>query len=416
MPTAALAPYRVLDLTDERAWMTGKMLADLGADVIKIEPPGGDPGRHRGPFAGEAPDPTESLPWWFLNKGKRGVTVDLDRADGQAVLRRLVASADVLVESFPVGWMDERHLGYEDLSALRPSLVYTSVSPFGQTGPRAGWSASDLVIAAAGGPLWLTGERDRPPVRPSVPQYDNLAGAEAAVATMIALFHAAATGEGQHVDVAGQLAATRTLMNATAFPQLEGSEVSRQGQLVAHGHARFRMIYPCADGHVTVLISGGAIGAMIMTAMLGWIAESEGLPEWLSSVDWSTIDFATLADTPDGLDFFERVSALIGEFLLTKTKDELYSEALRRRFLLAPVNTVADIRADEQLAAREYFVAVDHGERGPVIYPGAWAKLSATPLVETPRAPTPGEHNDEVLAEAGYSVEERSTLVQSGAV
>src|SRR3546814_10491029 len=97
---------------------------------------------------------------------------------------------------------------------------------------------------------------------------------------------------------------------------------------------------------------------------------------------------------------------------LTKTKDELYSEALRRRFLLAPVNTVADIRADEQLAAREYFVAVDHGERGPVIYPGAWAKLSATPLVETPRAPTPGEHNDEVLAEAGYSVEERSTLFQ----
>src|SRR3546814_17705519 len=97
--------------------MTGKMLADLGADVIKIEPPGGDPGRHRGPFAGEVPDPDESLPWWFLNKGKRGLTVDLDRADGQAVLRRLVASADVLRESFPVGWMAARHLGYEDLSA-----------------------------------------------------------------------------------------------------------------------------------------------------------------------------------------------------------------------------------------------------------------------------------------------------------
>src|SRR3546814_6489005 len=170
------------------------------------------------------------------------------------------------------------------------------------------------------------------------------------------------------------------------------------------------MIYPCADGHVTVLISGGAIGAMIMTAMLGWIDESEGLPDWLSSIDWSTIDFATLADTPDGLGFFERVSDLIGAFLLTKTKDELYSEALRRRFLLAPVNTVADIRADEQPAAREYFVVVDHGERGPAIYPDAWAKLSAPPLSEPPRAPTTGEHPYESLAEYCTPAEERSPL------
>lgn len=416
MPSAALAPYRVLDLTNDRAWMAGKMLADLGADVIKIEPPGGDPGRHRGPFAGEVPDPADGLPWWFYNKGKRGLTLDLDRADGREVLRRLVATADVLIESFAPGWMAERGLGYDRLAELRPSLVYTSVSPFGQTGPRSDWLGPDLVLSAVGGPMWLTGDRDRPPVRPSVPQYDALAGAEAAVGTMIALFHASSTGEGQHVDVAGQLVAIRTLMNATAFPQLEGPELSRQGQLIAHGHARFRMIYPCTDGHVTVLISGGAIGAMVMTAMLGWIEESDGLPDWLSSVDWSSINFASLADTPDGLAFFERVSDLIGEFFLTKTKDQLYSEALRRRFLLAPVNTVADIRADEQLEARGYFVAVDHGERGPVFYPGPWAKLSATPLVDTPRAPAPGEHNDEVLAEAGYSAAERSILVQSGAV
>lgn len=416
MTTAALAPYRVLDLTTERAWMAGKMLADLGADVVKIEPPGGELGRRRGPFAGEVPSADDGLPWWFYNKGKRAITLDLDRADGQAVLRRLVASADVLLESFPPGWMAERGLGHEDLAELRPSLVYTSVSPFGQTGPRSSWDAPDLVLSAAGGPMWLTGDRDRPPVRISVPQYDLMGGAEAAVGTMIALFHAAGTGEGQHVDVSSQLAAIRTLMNATATPQLEGREVSRQGQLIAHGHARFRMIYPCADGHVTVLMAGGAIGAMIMTAMLGWISETEGLPDWLSSIDWGAIDFSTLADTADGLDFFEKVSDLIGAFFLTKTKGQLYHEALQRRFLLAPVNTVADIRVDEQLASRGYFVAVDHGDRGPVFYPGPWAKLSVTPLVDTPRAPHPGEHTREVLAEVGYSDEELAHLVQSGVV
>ncbi|HVM53800.1 MAG TPA: CoA transferase [Acidimicrobiales bacterium] len=411
----ALSPYRVLDLTTDRGWLTGKLLADLGADVVKVEPPGGDPGRRRGPYAGEVPHPEESLGWWFFNRGKRGITLDLDRADGRAVMRRLAADADVLVESFDPGWLAERGLGYDDLAAANPRLVYTSVSPFGQDGPRAGWAATDLVLSATGGPLWLTGDRDRPPVRISVPQYFLHAGAEAAVATMLALYHTASTGEGQHVDVAAQLATIRTLMNATAFPHLEGVEVQRQGRSVAHGHARFRMLFPCADGHVTVLITGGALGAMIVKGMLGWIAETDGLPGWLTEVDWAGIDFASLAGTDEGRDFFERVSDVIGAFFLTRTKDELYAEALRRRFLLAPVNTVADIRADEQLAAREYFVPVDHGERGAVAYPGPWAKLSATPLVDTPRAPRIGEHNHDVLAgELGLVATELDRLARAG--
>lgn len=390
---AALAPYRVLDLSTDRAWLTGKLLADLGADVIKIEPPGGDPGRRRGPFAGREPDPEASLGWWFFNRGKRGVTLDLDRADGQAVLRRLAAGADVVVESHDPGWMAARGLGYADLARANPALVYTSVTPFGQDGPHAGHAGPDLVLSATGGPMWVTGDRDRPPVRLSVPQYDLHAGAEAAVATMIALYHAAATGEGQHVDVAAQLAAIRTLMNATAFPHLEGVELHRQGRDVAHGHARFRMLFPCANGHVTVLMSGGALGALIVRGLLAWMEETDGVPAWLREVDWEGIDFSTLAGTEEGRAFFDRVSAAIGRFFATRTKEELYDEALRRRFLLAPVNTVADIRADAQLAARGYFVPVDHDGQA-VVYPGPWAKLSATPLADTPRAPasasTPG--------------------------
>lgn len=396
----ALAPYRVVDLTTARGWLTGRILADLGADVVKVEPPGGDPGRRLPPFADDEPGPESSLVWWFANRGKRGITLDLDSAEGADLARKLVAGADVVIESFDPGYLDDRGLGYEHLQAVNPRLVVTSVTPFGQTGPYAGWAGPDLVLAALGGPMWLTGEPDRPPVRISVPQYELHGAAEGAVATAIALYHAAGTGEGQHVDVSCQLATIRTLMNASAFPYLEGVELRRQGREVAHGHARFRMLYECADGHVSVLLTAGALGGPIVKALLRWIGEEDGVPGWLEDVDWVTMDFAELASTTEGRAFFAEVSALIDAFFAKRTKAELYAEALARGFLLAPVNTVADIRVDEQLAAREFFVEVEHPERpDPVVYPGPWARLSATPLAHGAQAPRVGEHNRAVFVD-----------------
>lgn len=416
--SAALAPYRVVDFSTSRAWLTGRMLADLGADVIKVEPPGGDPGRRFGPFADDDPGPETCLPWWFYNRGKRGVTVDPTTADGRALARRLTTTADVVIESFDPGTMERWGLGYEALAELNPRLVYTSITPFGQTGPYAGFAGPDLVLSAMGGPMWLTGETDRPPVRISVPQYELHGAAEGAVATMIALYHAAGTGDGQHVDVAAQLAAIRTIMNASAFPYLHHVEVTRQGREVAHGHAKFRMLYACADGHVSVLLSAGVMGGPIVKALLGWIGETEGVPDWLVEVDWVSIDFAEVAATAEGREFFEKVSDLIDAFFAKRTKAELYAEALARRFLLAPVNTVADIRADEQLAARDFWVDVEHPERGgTVTYPGPWAKLSGTPLVNGPRAPGVGEHNQDVYgAELGLSRTELTRLIEVGAI
>ena len=165
----ALGPYRIVDLTTDRAWMTGRLLADLGADVVKVEPPGGDPGRRLGRHAGDSGHPDDSLTWWFQNRGKRSVVLDLDDRVGRRQLQQLVSGADVVLESFDPGWLEERGLGPEALIGQHPGLVVTSVTPFGRTGPHAGHRATDLTLAAASGMAWLTGDPDRPPLRLSVP-------------------------------------------------------------------------------------------------------------------------------------------------------------------------------------------------------------------------------------------------------
>jgi crotonobetainyl-CoA:carnitine CoA-transferase CaiB-like acyl-CoA transferase len=384
---SALSPYRVIDLTTQRAWLCGKMLADLGADVIKVEPPGGAPGRLSPPIAGDVDDPEASLRWWFNNRGKRSVVLDLERDRDE--LMRLIADADVLIESFDPGYMASVGLSYEDV--VHDRLVYTSITPFGQAGPHASWKGPDIVLGSLGGQVWLTGDPDRAPVRISVPQYELHGAAEGAVATMIALYHAASTGTGQHVDVAGQLAVTRTLMNATAFPILEGRDLTRTGgSRTGSASSGFRMIYRCADGHVTSLL-GGLGGAR---ALIDWMDETGDAPDWLKTYDWENADLLALSRTPEGQELFAKLASAVEVFFSRHTKDELYEGALKRRLLLAPVNTIADIRADAQLEFRGYFQALDG-----VGYAGPWAKLSATPIVSTNRAPRIGEHTEQVLRE-----------------
>ena len=181
-----LGPYRVLDLTNQRGLLCGQILADLGADVIQIEPPGGSPARRLGPFAGDVVDSERSLFWWAYARNKRGITLNLDHDGGRAILRRLVAPAHFVIESENPGTLAQRGCGYADLAAINPALVYVSITPFGQDGPKANYADSDLVILAAGGPLILTGDEDRAPVRVSIPQAYLHASGQAAVAALIA--------------------------------------------------------------------------------------------------------------------------------------------------------------------------------------------------------------------------------------
>ena len=199
-----LSPYRVLDLTNERGLLCGQILGDLGADVIKVEPPGGSSARKIGPFFQDQPDPNRSLYWWAYNRNKRSITLDVDAREGREILFRLAKDAHFLIESDSPGHLASLGLGYQDLAAKNPALIGVSITPFGQDGPKASYADSDLVILAAGGPLVLTGDDDRAPVRVSVPQGYLHACADAAVGALAAHHERCFSGLGQHVDVSAQ--------------------------------------------------------------------------------------------------------------------------------------------------------------------------------------------------------------------
>ncbi len=199
--TGALSGRRVLELADEKGVYCGKLLADMGADVIKIEKPGGDATRDIPPFWGSQPDPERGLFFLYTNTSKRGVTLDVTTAKGQGLFRRLAETADMVLETFRPGFLEDLGLGYGDLRELNPRLVFTSITDFGQTGPYRSFKSSDIVAGALGGSMYVTGEEEDPPVKLAGSQAHMMASTYAAVSSMIALYRGAISGEGQHVDI-----------------------------------------------------------------------------------------------------------------------------------------------------------------------------------------------------------------------
>ena len=218
-----LRGFRVLDLTDEKGFLCGKILADLGADVIKVEKPGGDPSRRMGPFWHDMASPEKSLYWFAYNSNKRGITLNIETVDGRAIFQKLVKTSDFVIESFSPGQMEKLGLGYSALNNIRNGIILTSISPYGQQGPYRDYKSSDMVLMGMAGMLYLTGDADRPPVNISIPQAYLLAGADAAVGTMIAYYHRKMAGEGQHVDISIQQSMAWFL--AAAIPHWELNEI-----------------------------------------------------------------------------------------------------------------------------------------------------------------------------------------------
>jgi crotonobetainyl-CoA:carnitine CoA-transferase CaiB-like acyl-CoA transferase len=416
--SALMAGYRMLDLSDEKGMLCGKIFADMGVEVIKVERPGGDPARSLPPFHRDEPDPEKSLFWSAYNAGKKSVTLDLATADGRAVFQDLVKVSDFVLESSPPGSLAGLGLGYEVLSRLNPRVILTSLTPFGDTGPGRDHQADDLVLWATGGMMAIMGERDRPPVRMNLLQSYFHAGAEAAVGTMAAHYPRELTGEGQHVVVNMQACVVWTLMNEQAYPILHGNSVQRNGVFVGSAGMRQRTVFPCKDGHITLLLAGGPL-AFSLRAFIKWMDEEGRCPPWMAEKDWSIWGPATFmnAKGDEVQKEIDAIEAAVTAFLMTMTKGEIYAGALKRRILLAPVSTVADIMASEQLAARNFFVPIPHEELGTIAYPGPFAKLSETPLVVAGRAPHIGEHNGEVYgALLGYSKEKLLALRAVGAI
>ncbi len=390
-----LRPYRVLDLTSERGELAGRILADLGADVIKIEPPGGDPARWRPPYFGDRPDPEMSLAWWASNLNKRGITLDLERTQDQAAFLRLVKTADFVLESFRPGYLDDLGLGYAVLSALNPRIIVTSVTPFGQSGPYRAYPATDLTLQALGGFLYVNGDSDRPPVRISADLAYRHGGGQAAAGTLVAHFERERTGRGQHVDVSIQDYIPWTPLNVTFAAQIQHANTMRQAVgFRAHiGGVKFRFTWPCKDGRIAFrpLVTGG--GKAQFDALVAWMTEEGFGDPILTAKEWAGADNRGISQAE-----YDQIAAVIERFLKTRTLDELYQKAVQLRFRLAPAATAQDIVESRQIQARGLLVPVAHPElERSFLYPGAFARFSATPIETFRRAPRLGEHNDVVL-------------------
>jgi len=412
-----LAPYRVLDLTDEKGFLCGKILGDLGADVIKIERPGGDSARRIGPFYQNVPDPQKSLYWFAFNNNKRGITLNIETADGSDLFKELVKTADVVVESFVPGYMDELGLGYSELRRLTDGkIVLTSVTPFGQEGPYTKYKVSDIGIMAMSGSMYLLGDPDRPPVRTSIPVSYVWVGSYAALGTLMALFHQQMTGVGQHVDVSAQASAAWSADTAPFYWEADGTMTKRVGNAIAgrsiHG-AVMKAAYPAKDGYICWLIYGARSGAITNKETVKWMDEKGMATDWLKSQDWDKFDPAHA--TPED---FERIMEPVGQFLQGITKREFQEESVKRRIMGYPVSTAKDIMENPQLQAREVWQEVEHPELGASItYPGPWVKMSQSACGIRRRAPLIGEHNQEIyVKELGISEDELVMLKQGGII
>ncbi|MBA4180741.1 MAG: hypothetical protein C0506_09155 [Anaerolinea sp.] len=398
-----LSPYRVLDLTDHGALICGQMLGDLGADVIVVEPPGGAALRKAGPFADSEEGPDTSLAWWGVNRNKRGITLDLESAEGRDRLLALAKTAGILLESFTPGYLDSLGLGYEFLRAVNPAIVVVSITPFGQTGPKALWAASDLTLYAASGPMFMTGDDDRPPLGVAVPQAWLHGGAEAAVGALLGLSSAVRDGVGQHVDVSVQ-AATMMATQATCLSSAWGDTPStRMAGGVNFGGIPLKFVNPAKDGYVSVtFLFGSAIGPF--TQRLMQVMWEEGfVDEATRDKDWVGYT-GLLMSGQEPISELLRCLAAISRFTSSHTKAELFKMGIEKGLLIVPVATLAEVAQSEQLESRNFFQDVEHPERrGSVRYPGPFARFAGRPITYRRRPPLLAEHNAEIAAEVHAS-------------
>lgn len=413
-----LSGYRVLDLTDERGLLAGRILADLGADVVQVEPLDGSRARHAAP-AGDRDGQPYSYVWATFAANKRGIAVDLGRDVGRHLLRQLASQADFFVESLGPGAAASLGLGWPELLQINPALVYATISAFGHDGPKAGYTESDLIVWAAGGPLEPNRDGTRPPLRISVPQAFLNAAADAAGGMLLAHHARVRDGRGQLVDVAAQACLSlNTLGRVLADPV--GDEHPEWAALVSPtartdqsgsgtGTSSHLKKWRCKDGLVEFHLAIGQAAGPFTNNFFRWMHAEGAAPDTLLRWDWRV-----LPDLVERGEFTEQdmqqVRAATAAFLAAKTKNEILQAAIAYKLLCIGVSDTEDLAHSPQLADRDYYVTLGSGGRAQAM-PGRWATVSI-PAFELHRpAPTLGEHTDEVLAEwLGYDGPARESL------
>jgi crotonobetainyl-CoA:carnitine CoA-transferase CaiB-like acyl-CoA transferase len=398
----ALAGLRVVELADAHGEWCGKLLADMGADVVKVEPPGGAPTRRIGPFVDDEEGGERSLWFWHYNTSKRSVTLDIDDPSNRETLRRLIAGADVFVETLAPGRAASLGLDYATLSGENARLVHVAVTPFGQTGPYvdAGYRTTDLVSMALGGPMQSCGydppdgEEPLPPVRPGTGESYHTASHHALIALLAALYERETSGRGQYIDVSAQAALAVTVEFASLYWEYTRGNVLRQTGRHAMPGRTARTQYICADGK--------PVNVALPLERKGWLAlvgflKSEGLAE--------DIDEAEYDDVAKRLAYGSIIFGSIEVLAARHTAEELFHMGQRMGLTWAAVRAPEEWLEDEHARARGFFVEVEHPELGrTVTYPGAPFRMSATPWRIGRRAPLAGEDTEAVLGEVGLEV------------
>lgn len=337
---ALLSDIFVVDATDRFGWVAGRILGDLGADVVKLD----------------APETTRSRPdWRAFNVNKRAANLDPNIAAHRRQLAGLLAKADICLltpNTFNFGGLLERH----DLRKRYPRLVVVAITPFGSIGPRRSWHATDLEVMAAGGAMALAGEPDGMPLRVSEPQSYGWAGAQAAIGALVALYRREATGNGDFVDVSAQAAVVTAIAHAPVFVDILGISPTRAGAFMTgrsvHG-ARYRVFWPCRDGWLNFVFYGGHAGRRTNEQLVAWMRESGAELGPLGTIDWAHFD-PTKANQAE----VDALEAPVLKFFAQITKRDYLAETHSREMLGYPVSTVADIAVDPQLHSRVFFETV----------------------------------------------------------
>ncbi|MEM9464373.1 MAG: CoA transferase [Actinomycetota bacterium] len=389
MSCPLLSDIRVVDLTDATAEAAGRVLADLGAEVVKVEPTGGCGSRHRGARR----DDGVSFHWWAWGRGKRSVVIDLDTDAGVAELHRLLATADIVIESATSAQRAAWSIEPVPLGEAFPSLVHASVTPFGITGPLADAPATDMTLSAAGGFLNHQGDKDRPPIPIGFPETANHGAVQAAADALAAIYERDRSGRGQHLDVSMQAAVVGCLLWTSSYAAIDrnptftaddrGQASTDRGGEVVPG-VRNPVVEPCADGYAVMSFVLGAQGNAAFAASMRWVEEEGALDDDLCGRNWEPwIDEMKAGTLPveDGRRAMHQLLA----FLATKTKAEIHARSVTDKLLIAPANDAGDLLADPQLRARDFFVEVDG-----LPMAGPFAILSETPIHYDAAAPALG--------------------------
>ena len=403
----ALEGIVVLDLAGPAGNYCGKLFADMGADVILIEPLSGAPTRHMLPTADGQTGMEAGLVFQYQNTNKRSVVLDLEAPGTQAVIRELAKNAHVIIESEAPGVMERRGLGYSTLRQSNPQLVMTSITSFGQKGPYADWLGSDLVGMATGGMLYLAGYPDTAPTVAFGEQAIGAANLFAAVATMAAVYEAECSNSGQHIDVSVQESVVMGMENAVQFYDLEGTIRKRNaGEQRIAGMG----VFPCKDGYI-YLMAGGVGGNRFWADTVRWLTE-EGLERAaeLTETCWNERDYLSSSEAK------KRFYDIFSTFAMEHTKVQLQEKGRRQRIPIAPILNTSELDKSAQRKHRSYFVDVTSSYGEQIGMPGAPYKLTRTPWAVHKGAPRFGQHTFDVLRALNVSESRIQSLREEGSL